>query len=88
VKHGAASAYRKGCRCDQCREWSAASKRRWRAGDGPGKTPAGQQSHGAWAYKHWACRCDVCTAANTTQMREYLERRRRNEGVLKRRWAS
>lgn len=34
------------------------------------------------------CRCDACKQANTDRQRAYLEQRRRNEGVLKRRYAA
>lgn len=57
--HGTDLAYRKGCRCDDCRAHNTqrlAAFRAWRKGEIPHATDDG--------YVNWACRCELCREAH------------------------
>ncbi len=77
--HGTETEYRKGCRCDECRSGATTARRLRRHGEGPGKTPPGQQVHSIRGYRRHGCRCDVCRAAWAACMRGYYARRRVRE---------
>lgn len=76
-RHGHANTYKNGCRCDDCRNahriyQAAATKRR--AAD---PTLADRAGHGkAATYTNYACRCGLCRAANTKQVRGQRARRK------------
>lgn len=74
MTHGTTTGYKHGCRCEHCRAASAAAKRRYRAGEGPGRTPSGIQTHGLHGYLRHRCRCEVCRAANAAAMSRYRAR--------------
>ncbi len=73
--HGTLSSYiNRRCRCDPCREASAAYRRAWKAR----KVPAKQVPHGTTnGYDNYLCRCDECRAASAAYKRAYRARRRR-----------
>lgn len=70
IKHGRGG-YRRGCRCEECREANrvhmAASRARrvQRGKEDPSLIP-----HGLGGYRNWGCRCETCTWANSTELKE------------------
>jgi hypothetical protein len=64
VVHPSASAYNKGCRCDDCRELHrqrhnyVMARAQAAARASPERIP-----HGAGGYTNWGCRCAVCLEA-------------------------
>jgi hypothetical protein len=65
MTHGTPSAYKRGCRCGDCRAAKTAQNARQKqarmlrlaAGD------AADFKHGVSGYTNWGCRCEVCVAA-------------------------
>lgn len=70
VKHGTHARYRKGCRCDECREANRKYhlKERWKRRC---KIVLGEPvPHGLSGYINHGCRCDVCRAVKSVQNAE------------------
>lgn len=67
--HGKASGYKRGCRCDLCRDnWNAYMRARRKT-----KVIPDQVQHGLSAtYSNWGCRCEPCAVAKSNKGREYL----------------
>jgi hypothetical protein len=82
MKHGA-SAYRNSyCRCQVCRDDTAARTRReraarkeWLAAD-PSLAPHGN----VYTYNNWGCRCGLCTDASKADLKARRARRMANDG--------
>lgn len=80
--HGHPSTYKKGCRCDACRDANrrhhAALRARWKTDP----SSADRAGHGkASTYKNHGCRCAPCTTANTADVIAYKARRRAREAL-------
>lgn len=80
--HGDYRTYRKGCRCDACREdhnRQSSEDRRERAKD---PSAADRAGHGnPSTYKNYACRCEPCTTAHTAYLAAGRARRRARAAV-------
>lgn len=75
VKHGTFLAYRKGCRCDDCRAANAEHSRRRRANAKADPSRADRAGHGnANTYRNHGCRCGPCCAAYIDYWREHNDR--------------
>lgn len=78
--HGTIQRYRRGCRCDDCREANAAYSREWRK-----KNPKivdnrpKAKKHGLTRYRKHGCRCTVCTGANRVAVRENIGAKARSK---------
>lgn len=84
--HGTVYSYRRGCRCEPCRdakrrnknEYYARRKARESAGlpamSGRPKIPLSQRQHGDYVTYCKGCRCDPCTEANTNYGRQHAAR--------------
>lgn len=75
--HGDYRTYRKGCRCDACREdhrRQSSLDRQERAKDPSAADRAGHGS--ASTYKNYACRCESCRDAHTAYLAAGRARRR------------
>lgn len=76
MKHGSASSYRNGCRCDDCRQAQAAQQltdnlRRQQ------RLASTEVEHGRHStYVNWMCRCTPCREANRLACREYRRKRK------------
>lgn len=69
--HGHPTTYRKGCRCDDCRDATRARRAAQAAQRAADPAAADRAGHGrAGTYKHYGCRCDDCRAANTADARQ------------------
>lgn len=79
---GTIARYRRGCRCDECREAIRAKAEHYRRLRGaPVKPRYGGLRHGTPSgYGYWKCRCDECRRGNTLRMREYLRKKRAEKG--------
>ena len=80
MKHDV-NGYRRGCRCDTCREahavWAVAYRaRRYTGFTGPDCGNASRST-----YINQGCRCDKCRAANAAAMAEYRGRKRGNQAT-------
>lgn len=75
--HGTSTAYRNGCRCEECRAGNTARHKRLREkrylAAASGKIPADVE-HGIGAYCNWGCRCPTCVAAAVRRNRELSKR--------------
>ncbi|MEU0468948.1 hypothetical protein ABZ215_33505 [Amycolatopsis sp. NPDC006131] len=72
AEHGTATSYRKGCRCDVCKEaQSVRAKEAYRR-----KKSLAPKKHNASTYKQYGCRCDVCKRANSEEKRTHRRSRR------------
>ncbi|PWI08359.1 hypothetical protein DIZ27_23255 [Streptomyces sp. NWU339] len=75
--HGHYSTYRKGCRCDDCREAHRQRCSEWRESKKQDPTAADWAGHGKTStYKNHGCRCAPCRRANTEYWRVYRAQRR------------
>jgi hypothetical protein len=88
--HGTPSAYRKGCRCSECRAVATATRAEHREAQlrdmslvpkvsyrpvGRGsKRAVGDHSHGTTASYRRGCRCAKCNRAHSDYMRDYQRR--------------
>lgn len=62
VVHGSTYLYRKGCRCDECRQANWATQKKWRDKVRGGPVP--DSVHGTYnGYQIYFCHCDKCVAA-------------------------
>lgn len=91
--HGTVGQYRKGCRCERCRDakkqdraaYQARREAREKSGlpaqIGRPAVPMSQRPHGSYVTYCKGCRCQPCTTANT----EYGKQRReiRNSGFVR-----
>jgi len=70
VKHGSASTYTKGCRCDACRLAANAAAREWR------KRPISERkiTHGYGGYVS-GCRCEICMTRHNEYAREHRRKK-------------
>ena len=76
---GTVAAYKRGCRCDDCRRANREHVADVRAGRGRrGRRVAAQ--HGSRSKYTAGCRCDACRAAERAYQRERHERRRAGVG--------
>jgi hypothetical protein len=66
--HPSVSAYKKGCRCDDCRRINRERNARIRAA--LYARPRDEVPHGWGGYTNWGCRCGTCTQANTEKSRD------------------
>jgi hypothetical protein len=74
--HGTVYTYRKGCRCEKCRQANYRTNQRWREKVAGAATPPGV--HGTVnGYKFYGCRCDACRKANSDQIAKAAARRAR-----------
>lgn len=64
------AAYRRGCRCDGCRDAAISRDRERRAT----RVPRDDMPHGLGRYTWPGCRCEICRAANAEHQRAYLKR--------------
>jgi hypothetical protein len=69
AEHGTPLSYRRGCRCDACRQVHAEYKRELRYRRAR-LTPYAEIPHGLNGYQNYLCRCATCREANTACMRE------------------
>jgi hypothetical protein len=75
--HGDYRTYRKGCRCDVCREDHRRQSREDRQERAKDPAAADRAGHGnASTYKNYACRCEPCTTAHSAYLAEGRARRR------------
>jgi hypothetical protein len=71
-KHGAASTYDHGCRCQDCRDANAQRHKRWRLRAAHNPQGADRAGHGkAGTYNNHGCRCEPCTQAHMARMNAY-----------------
>lgn len=82
-QHGSPSAYKKGCRCSECRAGRAQRAQKQREGRARRRlrSEAAEDSftHGLAAYTNWGCRCAVCTAEHSAACKGVSQRwRERN----------
>ncbi|NUR42036.1 MAG: hypothetical protein HOV73_18310 [Streptomyces sp.] len=80
--HGNSLTYKKGCRCDTCRDaqrlYQAALREKWQRDP----SSADRAGHGkASTYRNCGCRCADCTTANRTAVSEYRARRRQRAAL-------
>ena len=69
--HGAASTYRNGCRCGECRA-AHTERTRWERQSRADRLNADPKlaPHGTYTtYENWGCRCKDCAAAHRERMR-------------------
>lgn len=84
--HGLSSTYKKGCRCEPCKEANKeyeAGRREQRNAyykQRPAYKPAVIKKHGATGYSY-GCRCDTCRAGKATKMREFNAMKKAEYGV-------
>lgn len=75
--HGHPNTYRKGCRCEACRDAHTRYQAEMRARRIADPTSADRAGHGsASTYMNHGCRCEACTTANTEKVRRRREARR------------
>jgi hypothetical protein len=78
VTHGLASTYRSrngGCRCVDCCRANTERARREKANRATRTPPA--DAHGkASTYSNWRCRCEPCTTAHSTYLRNRRQQAR------------
>ncbi len=74
ITHATSSAYRSGCRCDDCREWKAKSRR----GIGRTRRANGEPApHGSTTNYARGCRCQLCRdAVNAHARKKRAEKKR------------
>lgn len=75
------SGYRKGCRCDECKQ---AERERWQRSRERRLTgPVPAHVHGTWnGYNNYGCRCDECFAACQAQYGRAAEYRAANRDKI------
>ena len=78
--HGDHRTYKKGCRCDDCRD----AHRKWCAGQRAVRqqdpAAADRAGHGKPStYKNYGCRCMRCSKANTADVNAFRARRREKQ---------
>lgn len=78
MNHGTPWGYRKGCRCDVCKDAKGRSARDYRARKSVGLSaprgrpaiPLSERLHGVYVTYHKGCRCQPCTSANAEYRKE------------------
>lgn len=85
LDHGKADTYKKGCRCEPCKEAKRVINREYRArrrAEGTTASPrkrsmAREIEHGTLtAYSGARCRCEPCKEANSVYQKAYREKKR------------
>ncbi len=84
--HGITSTYKKGCRCDPCKEANRVYEvdRKQRKKQNTDKHRASNfrtlKNHGLSGY-NMGCRCDKCKDAHAIKMREFHEKKKTEHGI-------
>lgn len=75
------SGYRKGCRCDECKQ---AERERWqRSRDRRRNGPVPEHVHGTWnGYSNYGCKCLDCLEACRAQYEKAAEYRAANRDKI------
>lgn len=68
------TAYKHGCRCDQCREWARLSRMAWRRSRGVMPAKRGR-THGTISCYIAGCKCPLCREANRAKRAAQRARR-------------
>lgn len=75
-RHGTATGYGYGCRCDRCRAANTEKNRVLRAERKDGLAPDDHRHGTPRGYDWWGCRCDACKAAKSERHRvDYAQRK-------------
>ncbi len=71
MRHGTTTAYRQGCRCDQCKQAQSEAFKKWKQNRviDPDRIPHGTTN----GYGHYRCRCDDCLTASRDSNRAYRQ---------------
>ena len=73
TKHGTASSYQRGCRCDEC---TSAGRERKRQLDAERREHPEDAPHGTTGgYTNWGCRCDLCRKVHADYMKAHRARK-------------
>lgn len=73
--------YRRGCRCEECREANRSYQKAHRAARVErGKADPSLIPHGLSGYQNWDCRCHKCSWAGSIGNKKAAERRKKKEG--------
>lgn len=73
--HGTTYTYKRGCRCDECREAKRLYRLRIRE-EARKRAQSGftQFKHGYSGYRNWGCRCETCSAGHAEKLKAQRER--------------
>lgn len=79
---GTPASYRRGCRCEKCREaWRLKAEQYRRQLGVPPNPHYGGLRHGTPSgYGYWGCRCAECRQGHALRMREYLRKKGAEKG--------
>lgn len=75
-QHGTWGNYRRGCRCNDCRQAHAAYQRKWRQQNRTKKRAP--LSHGRNGFANYGCKCTICVTAQRENGKRYTTQDQRN----------